>query len=290
MKRLSIALISGVFATALVQCSAEAACTQVTVLSRVAAARAELTLADLLTQGGCTLLHQEAAQVSLGAAPRAGSVRVLDGRQIRRLVEKLAGDGSRKEAVAMQVPERIVVQQAVAMKSCSEIARFVASTSASQGIGRIPRRWQDNLDCAAAQAIPEHATLELAKATWNAALQRWEFGMRCNRAEDCVPFLVWTSERNTSAAGTAKAQPGNSDPRLSPDQLSTLFPPQESERLVKAGQTATLSWDQGGIRIVLPVTCLDGGGLGQFVRVRFKNTARILRAEVLSDGTLRATL
>jgi flagella basal body P-ring formation protein FlgA len=51
-----------------------------------------------------------------------------------------------------------------------------------------------------------------------------------------------------------------------------------------------LRWDQGGIRVVLPVTCLDGGGLGEHVRARLKSAARILPAEVLQDGTLRASL
>jgi len=63
-----------------------------------------------------------------------------------------------------------------------------------------------------------------------------------------------------------------------------------AERLVKPGQTATLTWEQAGLRIVLPVTCLDAGGLGQFVRVRFKNAARILRAEVMGKAILRASL
>jgi flagella basal body P-ring formation protein FlgA len=62
------------------------------------------------------------------------------------------------------------------------------------------------------------------------------------------------------------------------------------ERLVKPGQTAMLTWEQAGIRVVLPVTCLDAGGLGQFVRVRFKNAARTLWAEVIGESTLRASL
>jgi hypothetical protein len=41
---------------------------------------------------------------------------------------------------------------------------------------------------------------------------------------------------------------------------------------------------------VLPVTCLEAGGLGQFVRIRFKNAARTLRAEIVGAGMLRASL
>jgi flagella basal body P-ring formation protein FlgA len=61
-------------------------------------------------------------------------------------------------------------------------------------------------------------------------------------------------------------------------------------QLIKPGQTATLTWEQSGIRVVLPVTCLDGGGLGQLVRIRFKNGAQTLRAEVVGAGSLRAGL
>ena len=59
--------------------------------------------------------------------------------------------------------------------------------------------------------------------------------------------------------------------------------------LVKPGQTATLTWEQAGIRAVLAVTCLDAGRLGQVVRVRFKNAARIMWAKVTGEGTLRAS-
>jgi flagella basal body P-ring formation protein FlgA len=60
--------------------------------------------------------------------------------------------------------------------------------------------------------------------------------------------------------------------------------------LVKPGQIVTLTWDQRGIRIVLPVTCLDAGGMGQFVRVRLQNAPRVLRAEVVGQAMLRASL
>jgi flagella basal body P-ring formation protein FlgA len=59
--------------------------------------------------------------------------------------------------------------------------------------------------------------------------------------------------------------------------------------VVKPGQGATLVWEQGGIRAEFPVICLDRGGIGESVRARVKNGDRILRAEVVSEGRLRAT-
>lgn len=298
MKRLAMVLMSGVIAAASLPCGAEPACTEVAVEASVEAGRGELTLADLLARGTCLPLRQAAAQVSLGTAPRAGSVRVFDGRHIRGLLEGLADGGlSLGKTAGMQIPERIVVQRAGATKSCAEIARFVASAAPPQDMASAPSRWQEDLDCAAARGIPEETPLELTKTAWNAALRRWEFALRCAQPEGCVPFLVWAHEEKTPPARAANAQSG-SDRRLTflaePSPPGLREAPKAGgsgiERLVKPGQTATLTWEQAGIRIVLPVTCLDAGGLGQFVRVRFKNAARILRAEVVGEGTLRASL
>src|SRR5208282_4619815 len=121
MKRLAMMLMSGALAAASLRCAAEPACTKVTVEATVETERAELTLADLLTPGTCAPWREAAARVSLGAAPRAGSVRVLDGRQTRRLLEDLADrklanrdlathNLNLDQPVSLQIPERIVVQ------------------------------------------------------------------------------------------------------------------------------------------------------------------------------------
>jgi hypothetical protein len=303
MNRLGIALIAGVFAVVSHQAAAEPACREVTVPASVETGREELTLADLL-RGDCPPLREAAAQVGLGAAPRAGSVRVLEGRHIRGLLEELAGPGlSLKQIAGIEIPRRIAVRRAGGTKSCEEIARLVAKAAPARGVESALGWGRQNLDCAAARGIPEESPLELTKTVWNASLRRWEFSLRCVRAEDCVPFLVWAGEPRTSAAGAVRspsgAAPGftayagsSSSSSLSPSSSLSLLETNAAgaELLVKRGQTATLSWERGGIRVVLPVTCLDGGGLGQFVRVRFKNAPRVLTAEVVGEGMLRATL
>jgi Chaperone for flagella basal body P-ring formation len=293
MKRLATirvaVMTAAIFAAVPIRCAAQPACPKVAVESSVEAGQGQLTLADLLGPGSCSQVREAAKQVSLGAAPRPGSVRVFEGRRIRALLEELVNGGTEnlREAALMKVPERIVVQRAGTMKSCAEIAGFVASASAAQDqdTGKAPGGRQQNLDCAAARSVPQSAPLELIRTVWNAALQRREFALRCARPEDCVPFLVWTDEREKSGGGLRRAAfPAGSSAALANPGASG------GELLIKAGQTAILTWDQGGIRVVLPVTCLDAGGLGQFVRVRFKNAAGTLRAEVLGDGTLRASL
>jgi hypothetical protein len=294
MKLVAMVVISGMLAAAALRCSAETACTEATVEPSVEVAPGKLSLADLLAPGACAPLRQQAEQVSLGAAPRSGSVRVLDGAEIRELLNNLAGGSLGAKEIAgaqispriqiparVQIPVRIVVRRAGAAKSCAEIARFVASAAPALGLASDPN-WQTKMECAALPAIAEDTGLELAKSSWNAALRRWEFALHCTHPEDCVPFLVWAREQETGRL--AKADHAAASLQHSGASAGSGL------RLVKPGQTATLTWDEAGIRVVLPVTCLEAGGLGEFVRVRLKNAPRILRAEVMGDGTLRAAL
>jgi hypothetical protein len=281
-----------VFAASSLGCAAAEACRQLTVESRVVTAPGELTLADLLERGSCPQLREAAARVSLGAVPRAGSVRVLDGREVRQLLERLkGGDLSLERIGSTAIPDRIVVTLRGATKSCAEIAGFVAGAAAAEDMANAPSRWREDLDCAGARGIPEEAPLELAKSGWSVALERWEFALRCVQPGDCIPFMVWVRASKAAVAVMASLQSGARRAPASGEFFQGLAAGANgAQRLVKAGQTATLTWDQAGIRAVLPVTCLDAGGLGQFVRVRLTNTARILRAEVMGEGILRVNL
>jgi hypothetical protein len=287
MKVFAVVLMSSALAVPSLRCAAETFCPQIAVSARVKTAQAELTLADLLAPEVCPQLREAAAGLSLGRAPRVGSVRVLDGREIRRRLTEFADGLNLKKTIGMQIPERIEVRSARATKSCAEVARFVASAAPAQNVADAPNRRQENLNCAAAGGIANDAALELTRTSWNVSLQRWEFALRCARPEDCVPFLVWTREVTAAASTT---QPFRRKTQESNRHQSTRISEGSAAQLVKPGQTAMLTWEQSGLRIVLPVTCLDAGVAGQFVRVRFKNAPRILRAEVVGKAMLRARL
>jgi hypothetical protein len=227
----------------------------------------------------------------LGAAPSFGSVRVFDGDQVAFRIEGLAGWGEpdAKGAAEMQIPSRVLVKRAGATKSCAEIAEFLAG-AAPRREWASGHRWQE-MNCAALPVIAETTPLELSKTVWNQPAWRWEFEVHCVRADDCVPFLIWVQE--TKISRTENVAPWSEANRPSNTSVATHTPgARESgglKPLVQPGQTATLRWEQRGIRVVIPVTCLDGGNAGGLVRVRFKNSTTILRAEILSDRTLRAT-
>jgi hypothetical protein len=297
MKGLAMILLTAALAAASLRCAAETDCDRISVPANVEAMREELTLADLLAPGTCGRLRRAAAQVGLGAAPGGGVVRVLDGDRIRGMLEGLVdGTSARKEHLRMQVPGRIAIRRAGRNKSCVDFARFVAAAVPAEVPKRASalRNQQPAIDCAAAPRIPQNTPLELTKTSWNTGLHRWEFAVRCSRSEDCVPFLLWMQKENTAAAELTSGQTAL---RQSSESPAPNLAPARSQpggnnlkRLVQRGQTVTLTWDQSGIRMVLPVTCLDAGALGEFVWVRFKNAPGILRAEVMADGTLRVSL
>lgn len=278
MKWIGMALMSGVLLATALQSAAQVGCTS-SVRASVDAAREELTLADFLSSETCPRMRQAAAQVSMGKAPRAGAIRVIEGQQMRALLAGLASDNAGSTA-GLQIPDRILVRHAGATKSCIEIADFLAGAAPSQDERLSSRLWRNNLECGAIQGIAEDADLELIKADWDAGLRRWEFLLHCVRPGDCVPFMV-------SASDPEKLQ-GNTPHAASSAQSSAIAGGFAS--LVKPGQTAMLTWDQAGIRVTLPVTCLDAGGLGQYVRVRLKSTPQILRAEVMGNGAVQVKL
>lgn len=275
-------------------CKAESACRDVTVRDSVEAEREELTLADLLEHGTCLALRQSAAGIGLGVSLRAGSERVIDGRRIRELVEGLGGQDTRFTKMRMEIPARVVVRRAGGNKSCVEIAQFVEAATLSQSSEAASLFERKNLDCPAARSVPREASLELVRSTWNPGLRRWEFALRCADAGACVPFLIWTRPQKNSQSSTAAGR----DLELWRERANFILSSAEARKegtndqaqFVKPGQTVTLTWDQGGIRVTLPVTSLEAGGMGETVRVQLKNAARILRAEVVGDRLVRAEL
>ncbi|HLW89266.1 MAG TPA: flagella basal body P-ring formation protein FlgA [Terriglobales bacterium] len=273
--------------------AAQPRCAKIGVRAAAEVGDSGVALADLLTAETCPAIRHAAAMVWLGNAPQPGSARVFDSSEIRRALHELDLAGPPGETEDVRVPERIVVRRAGARTLCSEIEDFVARSLRSRtlidrsapatGKAAASPEPARELNCATGDRIPRGAPLELTRVFWDPALQGWEYELRCVRASDCIPFLV---RQSSAAANSAAALLSPLDSRLrhtGPQAASA--PP-----AVRVGQSATLVWEQDGIRAVLPVTCLDHGSIGSLIRARTKNGNRILRAEVVSAGILRAAL
>jgi hypothetical protein len=254
---------------------------------------AGVSLADLLTVESCPALRQAAAAVWLGNSPLPGGTRVFEGSEIRRAIQELTMATNLDASVAdANVPQRIVARRAGAKASCREIEAFVSRALRMQTQVAAPqaaRRESDGfqnfpagLDCGRAGRVPQAAPLELIRVFWDPALRTWEYSLRCVRSSDCVPFLVRPASYAAESKAAASAT-GFASRRERPQPAAV--PP-----VVQVGQAATLLWEQDGIRAMVPVTCLDHGAIGTVIRARTKNGNRILRAEVVSAGILRAAL
>ena len=241
-------------------------------------------LSDLLTRDSCPALAGRAARVRLGKAPLAGSARVFAGEELRARLERLESGDPRKQKLSVQVPERVVVRAAEGRASCGEIWASLASGGAAGIPTTLPQK-PGEVTCGAAERVRSHAGLEAVRKSWDPLLASWNLVARCRRPEECVPFLVRVlgsapSQEFVLPTSPLKPKPGLSGPpaalRLSRDLA------------VRPGQRATLVWEENGLRLEIPVVCLDGGVQGETVRARVGQRGRTLRAIVTESGQLRA--
>lgn len=263
--------------------AAEDRCRELKFRPHVDVASGALTLSDLLTAESCAPLRAMTGRISLGKAPRLGSPRVFGGEAVRALVDDLTRRKELPRSLLVEAPPRIVVRRQAPLKSCAQIASAIVSRPSDA----LPRGISvEDFDCAAT-GIPQTASVEVMKTAWEPLLGRWQFAMRCQNAEDCLPFLVWARRKRPSPDALGADDMGVAKVRRA-GWVSGSLASNGSADVIKRGQTAWLRWEEAGMRMVLPVTCLEGGAAGDRVRVRFGNSAQTMHAEILPDATLRA--
>jgi hypothetical protein len=112
--------------------------------------------------------------------------------------------------------------------------------------------------------------------------------LRCRRRAVCSSFLVTASaapgirefsSRDFFASGSA-LQSGAARHPASPRHSAPM--------LVEPGKSAVLVLQGQGMRITVPVTCLERGSLDQQVSVRDLLTRKILQAKVVGPGQLQS--
>jgi hypothetical protein len=250
-----------------------------------------LSLADLLGPETCAELSRVAARVRLGAAPLWGSERVLDGGQVRSLVERIAKAGNLGGSVMVHAPERIRIQRAGVRASCADIEAKIFSAPADQGLSSAATGAAalHQMDCGVSGQISRDTPLEVQSRVWDPGLHSWNVQVRCRRPGDCVPFLVRGKDLRLRMEAAPHREPiaAPASALVSPD-IGAAPVRSGAKPLVRPGQAAILVWDQDGIRAVVPAICLDNGDEGDIVRARVTRGGIVMRAIVIGAGRLRA--
>jgi hypothetical protein len=101
--------------------------------------------------------------------------------------------------------------------------------------------------------------------------------LQCEQPNTCLPFYVllhW-------------GQPGNPARKNAAGSPAALQP---ENMLVRSGKSAVLIFEGDFLRMTLPVTCLQNGGLGQQVRVLNKETKKTYLVRVAAPGVVTTVI
>jgi len=227
---------------------------------------ASFTLADLLSPQSCPEFAIAASRLALGRVPLEGSPRIIDGSELRARIKEFSRQNHGDIAQILDVPKKITVSRAGARLSCTEIAARLLNPAPQE-----PGSLSPEIDCGAGGRIRRDAALEITNKKSDPALHTWILSVRCTDPADCVPFVL----RSPDATSGNIAR-----------NMTLIDKP--ATPVVRAGQSASLLWERNGIRLVLPVVCMEPGAVGDLVQVRTANRLRVLRAIVVGVGILRA--
>lgn len=101
--------------------------------------------------------------------------------------------------------------------------------------------------------------------------------LRCLDPHACLPFYVLI----TGTAEQREQSPEASEPTPRVEMSG-------AKPLMRSGDPATMIFANHGLRISMPVICLQNGRQGQTVRVASADHRRFYKAEILGPGLLKA--
>ena len=242
---------------------------------RAGVAGEAIRLSDLLPADAPAQVRALAMGVELGRSPHLGSPRILSGEQITRHLN------AHPDWLALfSIPDHVtVVRQGWPIKP--DLIRqtiFEFATKQNWSLGSessLTLLWSGS-----PHALIDNPALTVHHADQDNLRHQLRFAVGCVNKQTCGTFLVSARlPANFSRGGQMGAASGTKPGAR-----------KRREILAYAGKPAMLTMDDGNIRILLRVICLDSGSLGQTIRTRQANSHRIFSAEVVGAGSLRASL
>ncbi len=134
---------------------------------------------------------------------------------------------------------------------------------------------------------PDGAALQVTSSRWDRLQRQLEFHLECSTVGTCRPFLATLrasdSEIPLGLRGITPDAPTGKEHRNSQPvgKLAARARP-----LVHAGEHVRLVMTGPGIRMKIPVVCLESGALGQTIRARSMEDPKIFYAQVVGAGLL----
>jgi len=257
--------------------SADAACTNFALAAEQEIGGGPLTLAALLPACAPAEVVSAAERIALGAAPRAGVVRILQREAILRAMEK-----SGLAAGAFRIPAEVVVRRSGRRVSREEVLSVVRKALAKLGIACAEALRAEEIQFEANVQLPdESARLVVTQIEIDPALGRVRFRLHEQKASSVPPVFVTAAlallgelrrKMETSGSGGGRVRRQSAGPVL-----------------IRSGQVARIRMHSRDLEILVDVTPLESGRLGETIRVRLPDTGKILRAQVLSGGALEAS-
>jgi len=240
-----------------------------------------IRLSDLLPANAPSALRSAAASLELARAPLPGSVRVLIRQQI---VARLAGeDGIRRQ---LSIPAQILVErrgwQIGENTILAAVSNFLEARGSRQTTTPESVEWSEGVTMR-----DEDPKLQVTGAEFGPEEHVLDVRMRCADRSLCGSFLTRIAIEGASGNQLTTTEVISQLPRPSQASLQVARSKQSGLQLVRRGASAQLTLEGDGVQILLPVICLQPGGLGDQVLVRAEGR-RVFPAQVVAPGQLQA--
>jgi hypothetical protein len=128
------------------------------------------------------------------------------------------------------------------------------------------------------QALVPHPELQIEGWRQARPPAKIEFRLRCSKRSQCGAFLARVNLSPAQRREFASAKPSPPNGRARSAVLA----------LARQGRPARMAWQGNGIRLSIPVMCLQTGGLGDRIRVRDRNGRSFFVARVIGPAELEA--
>jgi len=253
----------------------------VTLLAQVEVAGQTIRLSDLLPGDAPKGMLRTGAEVELGQAPRLGSVRVLNPAEIELALE------NRPDLLPrLAWPERIAVRRIGYLIPAEAIREAIARRLPGGAVQSWKRVAAGPLEV---RSLVPNPALRVEGTDWDERQKRMQVYLRCSRPSECGRFVVYVDQPQSRTARPEKeVRPASNSSLKRPGHpLDSI---EQTPVLLHAGQKATLFLEDKQVRISLRVICLQGGRLGERIRVLDTAGRRVFRAEVIDQETLRSKL